>query len=359
MPSDRSAAGSKRRASASEPARLASAGSSCRRVTLREFRKRQRQDLLSCIALTGQDRASSVREDVRRASAALEVCDVDEMVRLFGRLVGCLEAPAIHRAHHVKMFESRRIAKRDAKTQGSLEPDEQDFVRDVILQLVCVVDERGLDSNDPGTRKLLKLPFEHIMSLLQEQSLDRLVSREQWMELSRVASGLSSSLGPQPQLHFGADIKPARRQKVPHSEQSRIKGTYEPNSRVKECATVIHDASDAKVLNAPNVRTRSRVHGTSCTRQVGNDKFSYPLLGITLVAHAQQSRLTDLLTTRLTNQTGGAMFLTALMESKCIIVEIALRRASARMARGGLHVKFAELAVACRVGIHLDLCMVE
>mmetsp|Transcript_76290 Transcript_76290/g.246905 ORF Transcript_76290/g.246905 Transcript_76290/m.246905 type:complete len:321 (+) Transcript_76290:91-1053(+) len=196
-----------------------STGSDGSRVTLRAFRERQRQELSWSIALAGEDRARAIKADLRGALAALEARDADKILRLVGRLVGFLEAPTT----------MRRKASID-----------QDELRDVILKLLGVVDERGLDTIDVGTRKLLKVPFKHVLFLLRTRSLDHLVSREQWVEIFRVAS--CSSAG------YSANIKKPRRRIVAYGERARVTGIYEPNSRVKACGLVAHEASKPKVL---------------------------------------------------------------------------------------------------------------
>mmetsp|Transcript_76289 Transcript_76289/g.246899 ORF Transcript_76289/g.246899 Transcript_76289/m.246899 type:complete len:327 (+) Transcript_76289:91-1071(+) len=202
-----------------------STGSDGSRVTLRAFRERQRQELSWSIALAGEDRARAIKADLRGALAALEARDADKILRLVGRLVGCLEAPTTVR---------RKVS------------IEQDELRDVILKLLGVLDERGLDIIDVGTRKLLKVPFQHLLHLMRAQNLHHLVSQEQWTELFRVAS--CSSVDQERQFRHSANIEKPRRRYVAHSERARVNGIYEPNSRVKACGVVIHQASRPKVL---------------------------------------------------------------------------------------------------------------
>mmetsp|Transcript_167808 Transcript_167808/g.533565 ORF Transcript_167808/g.533565 Transcript_167808/m.533565 type:complete len:359 (+) Transcript_167808:77-1153(+) len=233
---------------AAGPARIDSASRSSSRETLRNFRKRQRHDLASVTVLTGEDRTAAMVNDGQLAANALGACDADELVRVTGRLVGYLEAPQGRGGRRIPGSSLRSAAPNIILANVVSETSKHDGqcqLRDVILRLLGVVDERGLETSDIGTRKLLKIPFKHIASLVQMQSLDRACWREQWIELHRVAMG--SGGGPEPQVHLSGMVEmPLPR--LPYSERARTSGVYEPNSRVKECATVIHDVANPRVL---------------------------------------------------------------------------------------------------------------
>jgi len=231
------------------PARIESTGSSGSRGTLRNFRKRQRQDLALSIALAGEDRTAAILHDGQLAANALEARDADDLVRLMGRLVGYLEAPQGRGGLRIPGSSLRSAAPNIIFANALSELSKHDGqcqLRDVILCLLGVVDERGLETSDIGTRKLLKIPFKHIASLVQMQSLDRTCWREQWIELRRVAMG--SGCGLEPHAHLFGTVDVQRRRCLPHSERARTSGVYEPNSRVKQCATVIHDVANRRVL---------------------------------------------------------------------------------------------------------------
>jgi len=258
MPSDGDAG---REGGRAEPgvgaAQLMSISSSGSRATLRYFRMQQRQQLAASIALTGLDRGTALRDVVGLAEAALCAHDADAMVSCLGPLIGCLQEPK-HRGD---------------RRQASVFNDciEQDQLRDMILRLLGVMDERGLDTNDLGTRKLLKLPFKLINSLLPAQNdLSRFAWREQWMELSRVAS--RGGVCPEIASHCGSLVQQPRR-RVIHGEAARVNRIYEPNSRVKGCGTVIYDGSDPKVLQCSKCSSTITsawyfVHPTTGKREV-------------------------------------------------------------------------------------------
>mmetsp|Transcript_30266 Transcript_30266/g.96454 ORF Transcript_30266/g.96454 Transcript_30266/m.96454 type:complete len:357 (+) Transcript_30266:202-1272(+) len=217
--------------------------SSC--VTLRDFRELQKRDISSCRALTEQDRTVAISKDARLAMEALGARDAIEIVRLVGRLVGYLESPRRQgdsRVHSVSVD----VASEKDFTGISCRHIGPSQLRHVILCLLGVVDERGLDTNDVGTRKLLKIPFSHIASLLKTHRLDRLTGKEQWIEFSRVASGLD--VGPDPQVALSGIVKWPHQPFLKNSERARVFGNYEPNTRVKTCSTVLHDVSEPKVL---------------------------------------------------------------------------------------------------------------
>mmetsp|Transcript_28050 Transcript_28050/g.93176 ORF Transcript_28050/g.93176 Transcript_28050/m.93176 type:complete len:225 (-) Transcript_28050:402-1076(-) len=224
MRGDRTAHGAGNLAAASEvllagSARIGSTGKSWR-GTLREFRQRQRQDLALSIALTGEDQTAAITKDLKLSADLLEAGDADEIVRLVGRLVGYLAEPR-RKGAKVRLHSAENgVASVNALSESFHQQQRQ--LRNVVLQLLGVVDERGLDTSDIGTRKLLKVPFKHTVSLLQGQSLDRLDWREQWIEFSRVA--LELDLRPRPQGHFM--VEENRRPPPPHSERARTNGIY-------------------------------------------------------------------------------------------------------------------------------------
>jgi len=230
------------------PALIESKSRSSSRETLRNFRKRQRQELSLTTDLTGEDRTAAILYDGQLAANALGACDADELVRLIGRFIGYLEAP--HGRRGVKLPRSclrsatPNIIAANALSESSCQ------LRDVVLRLLGVVDERGLDTDDVGTRKLLKIPLQRILSLVQTQSLDRVYGREQWIELRRVATGSGHGTGPQ--LHLLGMVQVPRRRSLHHSEWARSSGAYEPNSRIKQLATVIHEVASPRVLKCSN-----------------------------------------------------------------------------------------------------------
>mmetsp|Transcript_80946 Transcript_80946/g.232594 ORF Transcript_80946/g.232594 Transcript_80946/m.232594 type:complete len:250 (-) Transcript_80946:64-813(-) len=220
-------------------ARIESTDSSGSRGTLRNFRKRQRQDLALSTTLTGQDRIAGISNDGQLAANALEAGDADELIRLMGRLAGYLEAPqrpgglripgSSLRSAPPSMLLANTLSER-SKHDGQCQ------LRQVILCLLGVVDVRGLDTDDVGTRKLLKIPFKHIASLVRMWNLENVNRREQWIELRHVAMGSGGRSEARVLFHSMLE-KP--RPRVPYSERACTKGVYEPNSRVKECSTVM------------------------------------------------------------------------------------------------------------------------
>mmetsp|Transcript_167809 Transcript_167809/g.533569 ORF Transcript_167809/g.533569 Transcript_167809/m.533569 type:complete len:360 (+) Transcript_167809:77-1156(+) len=238
---------------AAGPARIDSASRSSSRETLRNFRKRQRHDLASVTVLTGEDRTAAMVNDGQLAANALEARDADELVRLVGRLVGYLEAPQVWGARLPRSSlrsAAHNIVLVSALSESSSQHGEQRQLRDVVLRLLGVIDERGLDTDDFGTRKLLKIPLKRILRLVPTQSCDRVNWREQWIELRRAATG--SGHGPGPQVHPLGMVEVPRRQALRRSEWARTSGVYEPNSRVKQLATVIHEVASPIVLKCSN-----------------------------------------------------------------------------------------------------------
>mmetsp|Transcript_92451 Transcript_92451/g.249472 ORF Transcript_92451/g.249472 Transcript_92451/m.249472 type:complete len:280 (+) Transcript_92451:69-908(+) len=221
-------------------------GSGSSHGTLREFRQRQRQELSRFVDEAGPDKITAMQRDLHLASRALGSGDADEMVRIVGCLAGYLEEPQrwpSHRQAEVAGVSGRELTEKSVCRIG------QDRLPDMILQLIGISDSRGLDVDDRGTRKLLRVPFKHIRHLLHGRSLDSVVSGAQWQwsALYRVASG--SSGGPDPQICLIDRIQ--RPAGLPPSERACATGTYEPNSRVKALATIVHDVANIKTLSCP------------------------------------------------------------------------------------------------------------
>lgn len=155
---------------------------------LREARRLQHLGIVHMDALQGSERGAAIKDTLHRACAAMDSGDADAMVDAAVSVVGLMSPP-------------RAVAKgeEDAKpmpesAKARLEAAEQVRLRAALLQLLGLRGEGGLDLNDAGTKKLLKIPFERLRHLMQQRAICHCTSRPQWGLLAG-AIGLAESGG--------------------------------------------------------------------------------------------------------------------------------------------------------------------
>lgn len=213
-------------------------------TTLRQCRELQKRLLVRVEALCGEERDAEIRGVLERSAEALESGDADAMVMMLGEVVALMVPPRRCSGFAAKPRESF-VGQVDVRCCAAL----QQKLCAVFLRLVGVRGGGGLDLQDHGTRRLLKVPLMRVRSLVASfdsnaGDAQQAPANHQW-QLVTAAITLPKLSSTYQEVTATLQSRRARKH-----EFSRITDTnaYEPSKRTQALANVVHRPDMPRVL---------------------------------------------------------------------------------------------------------------
>ena len=231
-------------------------------TSLQNIRHRQNIVIVQMCTLSGAERVVALEGVIKRCRLAMQTLDPEAMLQTLVQVVGLMSPPR-------KLPTDSKESAMAQLGKPEIQAAEQSQLREILLDMLGALGNGGLDLEDAGTLKLLKVPFACLQSFLTGVNLDVVRSSKQWAAIAQIVGCATSSDIVQP-----ADKRVEHRTLVSAKDRAHVDGGYfRPNIKIRQCSTIYHRPYDATTLRCTVCRAELQscwyfVHPVSGMRAV-------------------------------------------------------------------------------------------